>query len=138
MLLSAYLCFRYEETSLHIGNIIVPDGCVCRGRSFYCPRCATEQACCTNGCAKCHKSYHNPEKSCKDEGCTATFYKVNLVKYSCESPVITVPVIQLFCEALPDFQYSLPTGELEEVAYNVPPHPDSSRRYLALYSVLII
>ena len=29
MLLSAYLCFRYEETSLHIGNIIVPDGCVC-------------------------------------------------------------------------------------------------------------
>lgn len=105
---------------------------------YCCARCATEQACCTNGCAKCHKSYHNPEKSCKDEGCTATFYKVNLVKYSCESPVITVPVIQLFCEALPDFQYSLPTGELEEVAYNVPPHPDSSRRYLALYSVLII
>lgn len=95
---------------------------------YCCARCATEQACCTNGCAKCHKSYHNPEKSCKDEGCTATFYKVNLVKYSCESPVITVPVIQLFCEA----------GELEEVAYNVPPHPDSSRRYLALYSVLII
>ena len=105
---------------------------------YCCARCATEQACYTNGCAKCHKSYHNPEKSCKDEGCTATFYKVNLVKYSCESPVITVPVIQLFCEALPDFQYSLPTGELEEVAYNVPPHPDSSRRYLALYSVLII
>ena len=37
MLLSAYLCIRYEETSLHIGSIIVPDGCVCRGRSFYCP-----------------------------------------------------------------------------------------------------
>ena len=105
---------------------------------YCCARCATEQACCTNGCAKCHKSYHNPEISCKDEGCTASFYKVILVKYSCESPVITVPVIQLFCEALPDFQYSLPTGELEEVAYNVPPHPDSSRRYLALYSVLII
>ena len=81
---------------------------------YCCARCATEQACCTNGCAKCHKSHHNPEKSCKDEGCTATFYKVDLVKYSCESPVIAVPVIQLLCEALPDFQYSLPTGDLEE------------------------
>ena len=57
---------------------------------------------------------------------------------SCESPVITVPVIQLFCEVLPDFQYSLPTRELKEASYAVPPHPDSSRQYLALYSVLII
>ena len=65
-------------------------------------------------------------------------YKMDLVKYSCESPVITVPVIQLFCEVLPDFQYSLPTRELKEVSYAVPPHPDSSRQYLALYSVLII
>ena len=74
---------------------------------YCCARCETAQACCTNGCAKCHKSHktsHKPEKSCKDEGCTATFYKVDLVKYSCESPVITVPVIQLFCEVLPDFQ----------------------------------
>ena len=143
MLLSGYLCTGYEETSLHIGSFIVPDGCLCRGRSLYCccARCETAQACCTNGCAKCHKSHktsHKPEKSCKDEGCTATFYKVDLVKYSCESPVITVPVIQLFCEVLPDFQYSLPTRELKEASYAVPPHPDSSRQYLALYSVLII
>ena len=108
---------------------------------YCCARCETAQACCTNGCAKCHKSHktsHKPEKSCKDEGCTATFYRVDLVKYSCESPVITVPVIQLFCEVLPDFQYSLPTRELKEASYAVPPHPDSSRQYLALYSVLII
>ena len=87
---------------------------------YCCARCETAQACCTNGCAKCHKSHktsHKPEKSCKDEGCTATFYKVDLVKYSCESPVITVPVIQLFCEVLPDFQYSLPTRELKEASY---------------------
>lgn len=53
---------------------------------YCCARCETAQACCTNGCAKCHKSHktsHKPEKSCKDEGCTATFYKVDLVKYSC-------------------------------------------------------
>ena len=145
MLLSGYLCTGYEETSLHIGSFIVPDGCYAgAGVSivhYCCARCETAQACCTNGCAKCHKSHktsHKPEKSCKDEGCTATFYKVDLVKYSCESPVITVPVIQLFCEVLPDFQYSLPTRELKEASYAVPPHPDSSRQYLALYSVLII
>ena len=109
-----YECFYlaifagYEETSLHIGSFIVPDGCLCRAGvsivHYCCARCETAQACCTNGCAKCHKSHktsHKPEKSCKDEGCTATFYKVDLVKYSCESPVITVPVIQLFCEVLP-------------------------------------
>lgn len=28
---------------------------------YCCARCATDQACCTNGCAKCHKSHHNPE-----------------------------------------------------------------------------
>ncbi|WP_291530032.1 hypothetical protein [Bacteroides sp. UBA939] len=114
---------------------------------YCCARCETAQACCTDGCAKCHKSHkspkchkfsHQPEKFCKYEGCTATFYKVDLMRYSNESPVITVPVIQLLCEALPDFLYSLPAGELKEAAYFIPPHPDSSRQYLALYSVLII
>ncbi len=37
MLLSAYLCTGYEETSLHIGSFAVPDGYLCRGGSFYCP-----------------------------------------------------------------------------------------------------
>ena len=105
---------------------------------YCCAGCETAQTCCTSGCPKCNKAHHQSDKSCKDEGCTATFYKVDLVKYSCESPVITVPVIQLFCEVLPDFQYSLPTRELKEASYAVPPHPDSSRQYLALYSVLII
>ena len=141
MLLSGYLCTGYEETSLHIGSFIVPDGCLCRGRSLYCPLLLCPLRDSTSMLHQCHKSHktsHKPEKSCKDEGCTATFYKVDLVKYSCESPVITVPVIQLFCEVLPDFQYSLPTRELKEASYAVPPHPDSSRQYLALYSVLII
>lgn len=109
---------------------------------YCCARCETAQACCTQGCAKCHKSHHNThhnqEKSCKDEGCTATFYKVELVKHSCESPAITLPVLQLLCEALPDFKSLMPAGDVQEVAYTVPPHPVSPRRYLALYSVFII
>lgn len=76
--------------------------------------------------------------SCNDEGCTATFYKVDLMKHSCENPVVTVPVLQLLCEVLSDFKSLMPAGDVQEVAYTVPPHPDSSRRYLALYSILII
>lgn len=105
---------------------------------YCCARCETAQACCAHGCAKCHKTHHQSQKTCKDEGCTATFYKVDPVKYSCDSPVVSVPVVQLFCEALPNFRCSLPVGNLKELPYAVPPHPISSREYLALYSILII
>lgn len=125
---------------------------------YCCARCEMAQACCMQGCEKCDKSHykshhntpdnprHNPhsnsyskqEISCKDEGCTATFYKVDLVKYSCENPVIAVPVLQLLCEVLSDFKSLMPAGDVQEVAYKVPPHPVSPRQYLALYSVFII
>ena len=71
------------------------------------------------------------------EGCTATIYKVDLMKHSCEASV-SVPVMQLFCELLPQFRSILFMGEWQETSYNVPPHPVSSRHYLALYSVLLI
>ena len=77
------------------------------------------------------------DKSCKEEGCTATIYKVDLMKHSCEASV-SVPVMQLFCELLPQFRSILFMGEWQETSYNVPPHPVSSRHYLALYSVLLI
>lgn len=105
---------------------------------YCCNRCAAEQAHCLKGCARCDKSDSKPEKSGTSKGCTATYYKVNLAHYSCESSVVTVPVVQLLCETLLSFQCALPEAEQKEVAYTVPPHPDSSRHYLALYSVLVI
>lgn len=105
---------------------------------YCCAGCAAGHACCTSGCARCSNSHHGPEESCKDDGCTATFYKVDLVKCPAENPVVTVPVIQLLCEVWQDFLCLLPADEAKEAAYAVPPHPDSSRHYLALYSVLII
>lgn len=150
MLLSVYLCtvmkrLRYILAVL-LSLTIVYAGAGVSIAHYCCARCETTQACCAQGCEKCHKSHHNTshnshskhEKSCKDKGCTATFYKVDLVKHSCENPVITVPVLQLLCEALPDFGSLMPAEDVHEVAYTVPPHPDSSRRYLALYSILII
>ena len=104
---------------------------------YCCAACETAQNCCSNGCPKCRKSHQQSDKSCKEEGCTATIYKVDLMKHSCEASV-SAPVMQLFCELLPQFRSILFMGEWQEISYNVPPHPVSSRHYLALYSVLLI
>ena len=104
---------------------------------YCCAACETAQSCCSNGCPKCRKSHQQPDKSCNEEGCTATIYKVDLMKHSCEASV-NAPVIQLFCGLLPQLRNILYAGEWQETSYNVPPPPVSSRHYLALYSVLLI
>lgn len=104
---------------------------------YCCASCETAQTCCTTGCPKCHKTHQQSDKSCKEQGCTATIYKVDLMKHSCEASVAT-PVMQLFCELLPEFQYILSQDQLEEVFCKAPPSPVSSRYYLTLYSTLLI
>lgn len=104
---------------------------------YCCAGCETAQSCCTIGCARCHKAHQQSDKSCKDEGCTATIYKVDLMKHSCEALVLA-PVMQLFCGQLPEFQCASSIGEQQEVLYNNPPNPVSSRHYLTLYSILLI
>lgn len=104
---------------------------------YCCAGCETAQTCCTSGCPKCNKAHHQSDKSCKDEGCTATIYKVDLMKHSCEASV-AAPVIQLICELLPDFQFLPLSDKWQKVSYAVPPHPVSSRYYLTLYSTLLI
>lgn len=104
---------------------------------YCCAGCETSQSCCTIGCSKCHKAHHQSDKSCKDEGCTATIYKVDLMKHSCETSV-AAPVMQLYCEQLSSYLCTSFTGELQETPYNASPHPASSRHYLTLYSILLI
>lgn len=104
---------------------------------YCCAGCEAAQSCCTTGCARCDKAHQQSDKSCKDEGCTATIYKVDLMKHSCEAFVLA-PMTQLFCEQLPDFQCNSFVGEPQEVLHNIPPNPVSSRHYLTLYSILLI
>lgn len=104
---------------------------------YCCASCETAKACCTTGCPKCQKNHHRSNKSCKKDGCTATIYKVDLMKHSCEASV-AASVMQLFCELLPDFQCCLSQNNMHEVSCNVPPSPVSSRYYLTLFSTLLI
>ena len=106
---------------------------------YCCTGCETTQSCCSTGCAKCNQSHHTSQHSCKDTGCTAVHYKVDMVKHAQEAPSMVVPVFTLFCELLPQFSSSLPVrSDLSEALSSAPPLSVSSRRYLALYSVLLI
>ncbi len=105
---------------------------------YCCAGCETTQSCCATGCAKCDKSHHSSQETCKDTGCTAVHYKVDLVKYAQET-LPFVPPIAFFCEQLPQLCCFLPADNRVTVAYeSAPPLSVSSRQYLALYSVLLI
>lgn len=106
---------------------------------YCCTGCETTQSCCSTGCAKCNQSHHTSRHSCKDTGCTAVHYKVDMVKHAQEVPSMVVPVLTLFCELLPQFCNSLSVnGDATEVHLSAPPLSVSSRHYLALYSVFLI
>lgn len=64
---------------------------------YCCAGCETTQSCCTSGCSKCHHAHRGSQKTCKDTGCTAVYYKVDFVKHAHES-VSFVPFLILFCE----------------------------------------
>ena len=104
---------------------------------YCCAGCETAQTCCTSGCPKCNKAHHQSDKSCKDEGCTATIYKLDLMKHTTELNV-SVQAIDLFCA---QFCYLLTSTYFDKpVEYTTitSPPPLCSRQKLALYSTYII
>lgn len=107
---------------------------------YCCARCEAVQSCCSEGCSKCQKSHSHScdsKKDCKEEGCTATIYKVDLAKHAPEAPV-TVPVVTLFLE---QFSYLWASAYVENSSepYRLSsPPPLCPRQKLALHSVFII
>lgn len=105
---------------------------------YCCARCETMQSCCDSGCPKCKKAHTcDSEKDCKTKGCTATIYKLNLMKHSTELNV-SASVVDLFCEQfcyLLTFTYS---DKPVEYATLTSPPPLCSRQKLALYSTYLI
>lgn len=77
------------------------------------------------------------KKACKDKGCTATIYKLDLMKHTTELTISTL-VVDLLCE---HFCYLVtPTYADKPVEYDslTSPPPLCSRQKLALYSTYII
>lgn len=105
---------------------------------YCCAGCETMQSCCSSGCSKCADSHQSSKKTCRDTGCTAVHYKVDLVKYAPEASSVA-PLVTLFCEQLPQLCRSLlPERHLAEAYKSAPPLSVGSRHYLALYSILLI
>lgn len=105
---------------------------------YCCAGCETTQSCCSTGCSKCDKSHHSSQESCKDTGCTAVHYKVDMVK-NAQVTLSILPAFTFVCEQLPELSYILPLVDREtEIVSWAPPYTIGSRHYLALYSVLLI
>lgn len=103
-----------------------------------CMTCEKACVCCATPCDTCHESdQQTSSESCEDGVCTVSIYKMNLAQQASAS-CVSVPSFELFCGLLPAFQAALFHGDIVEVPYVVPPNPDSSRHYLALYSVFLI
>lgn len=130
--------FRYILAVL-MSSLIIISGAGVSIINYCCSGCRTEQRCCTSGCAECGQAYHGiSQEICKDSGCTAVHYKVDVVKHVQEASTV-IPDCTLYCGWLPQFGCLLPAREpaAENIVHS-PPRYSVSRRYLALYSVLLI
>lgn len=125
-------------TAMFLSLLIIYSGAGVSIVHYCCAGCETVQSCCATGCPKCKKSHTcDSKKDCKNKGCTATIYKLNLMNHATELTV-AAPVVDLFCE---QFCYLLNIGYTEKpVEYIIPssPPPICSRQMLALYSTYII
>lgn len=105
---------------------------------YCCARCETVKSCCATGCPKCEKSHTcDSKKDCKDKGCSATIYKLDLMQHMTELTV-NVPVVNLFSE---HFCYLLTFAYADkpvEYATLTAPPPLCQRQKLALYSTYLI
>ena len=109
-------------TALILSLLIIYSGGGVSIVHYCCVRCETVQSCCDTGCPKCKKTHTcDSKKGCKDKGCTAIIYKLDLL---CEH----------FCYLL------TPTYADKSVEYDslTSPPPLCSRQKLALYSTYII
>ena len=104
---------------------------------YCCSGCETANCCCADKCGFCGKFDFEFHKSCRGEGCTATIYKLDLVKQAFESSV-PAPVSLLLCDQVSDLLCALFRDEVLDPPYVIPPPKTSSRHYLALYSTLLI
>lgn len=106
---------------------------------YCCARCETVKSCCATGCPKCDKSHtcDSSKEDCKDKGCSAAIYKLDLMQHM-TGLTVNVPVVELFSEHfcyLLTFAYA--DNPVEYDTLTVPP-PLCSRQKLALYSTYLI
>lgn len=137
-------------TAVILSLLIIYSGAGVSIVHYCCARCAAVQNCCVSGCSKCQKAYisHSKKeaqkshscdskKDCREKGCTATIYKLDLMKNVTESTV-SVPATTLFCE---QFCYLFTSFYVDKPAvyHSLSSSPPScSRQKLALFSVFII
>lgn len=110
---------------------------------YCCTKCDMQEVCCCmDGCEKTHAAnetadahHDNGNHYCPDFGCSTVFYKIDLVKEASASFSITS--LLSFCQIVPDFYFASPVRDCMTAAETESP-PILPRRYLALYSVLLI
>ena len=92
----------------------------------------------SGSCSKCDMSKTcNSKSNCKDEGCTTTIYKLDVMKHTSET-LLSVPMITLFCATLnPLFSFFSLGEPVDHLSLPSPP-PLCSRHILALHTVLLI
>ena len=126
--------FRYILAVI-LSLLIIYVGAGVSVAQYCCSGCETANCCCADKCGFCGKFDFEFHKSCRGEGCTATIYKLDLVKQAFESSV-PAPVSLLLCDQVSDLLCALFRDEVLDPPYVIPPPKTSSRHYLALYSCL--
>ena len=125
-------------TALILSLLIIYSGAGVSIMHYCCARCETAQGCCDTGCPKCKKTHTcDSKKDCKAKGCTATIYKLDLMKHITELKVLP-QAVDLFCA---QFCYLLTyTYSDKPIEYYTPtsPPPLCSRQKLALYATYLI
>lgn len=132
-------------TALLLTLVIVYAGGGVSIAHYCCARCETVHSCCDDvvGCAQCNKSHvcapenGEDEAGCKETGCTATLYKIDLTKHAVDL-TLTAPVIRLFCEQLAWLSAFECTENSVAYVCSTSSPPVCSRQRLALYSTYLI
>lgn len=125
-------------TAVILSLLIIYSGAGISIVQYCCAQCETVKNCCATGCPKCKKMHTCDTKNdCKEKGCTATIYKLDLMQHSVTStdyaPVINL-LSEQFCYLL-TFTYADKPVEYETLTY---PPPLCPRQKLALYSTYLI
>lgn len=125
-------------TAVILSLLIIYSGAGVSIVHYCCSRCEAVQNCCASGCPKCKKSHScDAKKDCKTRGCTATIYKLDLMKQASES-VTSVPMLTLFCEQCCQLLAAVSIHQSVDYSSLPSPPPLSPRQKLTLHSVFLI
>lgn len=125
-------------TAVILSLLIIYSGAGVSIVHYCCSRCEAVQGCCADGCPKCKKSHTcDSKKDCREKGCTATIYKLDLMKHISELTV-SVPVITLFCEQYCQLFTFTSIDQTVDFSSLPSPPPPCPRQKLALHSVFLI